>query len=133
MKFPRLYNALNAYCRYLQSELKGSVQVRTGALRNSIKVRCEVNDQLWSMSINLNNYWKWLREPIPMDEIYDAAGIPRPVYPTKYPRSSGLGTRYKLDLNFWQGYLDDAYKQDIMMFVYEGLKKSGLEFGDSSV
>lgn len=112
MYYPNLRLALDQYCQYLVSTFKQSVQVDTGALRDSVKVSCVVNDQEYDMTISLKKYWRWIPQPFPWDDAFKAAGILHPHEYTTYSQESGY-TRYQFNPAMWKQRLNAAFQKDI--------------------
>lgn len=110
MTYPNLTAALNAYAAYLQSTFKEHVQVRTGALRDSIKVWCTVNGQEYQLHIDLNHYWKYLPDPFPINSAFSL------LEQTTIPNTS---RRYPLDIDYWQKQLNGAFELDVQLFIEE--------------
>lgn len=108
MNYPNLTQALNQYCSYIQSVFKSNVQYRTGALRDSIKVWCDINGQSFQLHISLLDYWKYLPNPFPLKEVLSMV---EPL--TLVPSSS----RYPLDFSSWQQRLNQAYESDVLLFL----------------
>lgn len=125
MQYPTLRKRLDEYCSWLQSNYKGNVQVRTGALRNSIKVWCTVDGREYGLHIQLNNYWKWIPEAFPWNDVLEINGIPR--VNIGYRRIFGPDEkpyqRYTFlnELPDWQKLLNEAFEEDIINFL--GLQK----------
>lgn len=105
---------LDAYCRHIQTELKTNVQVRTGALMRSITVRAVIDGEQYSLAVDLNHYWRYLPEPIPMKAIFETAGQKDPDVWTRYYQGDGFRRYGGLTLGYWKKALDDAYEKDIL-------------------
>lgn len=115
MYYPNLRLALDRYCASLLSTFKSSVQVKTGALRDSIKVSCTVNDTEYSLTVSLNDYWKYLPQPFPWDDAFQVIGVPRSFH-TSFPQSTGY-QRYQFNPEQWKVILSDALEKDIRQFL----------------
>lgn len=114
MYYNNLRRELDSYCSFLQSTFKSNVQISSGSLRDSIRVSCLVNDREYSLSVNLNNYWRFLLNPIPVDSSFAILGID--VHePTRFPQDSGV--RYPINFSDWQVRLNSAFESDILSFL----------------
>lgn len=78
MEYPNLKAALDQSASTLQELLKTLVPKRSGSLSNSIVLKGSVDGTNITLSIDLNNYWKYIcsgsrknKEPVPVDEILD--------------------------------------------------------------
>lgn len=111
---------LDMYTEYVQKQLKAGVQVRTGALKRSIEVRCSVDNKKYSMRISLNYYWQWLRDPVPIHRMFKSVYLPDPNHYTRYNEMEH-SERYPMDWAFWQEKFDNAYKEDVLHKIHEQL------------
>lgn len=116
MFYPNLKRALDEYCSALQSSFKSGIQVRTGALRDSIRVQCVIDDTSYSLEVSLLDYWKYLVDPLPLSEVYDKAGLQPPVLNTRYPQSN---SRYNFPFDQWSLRLNEAFELDIRAVLNE--------------
>lgn len=111
MEYTHLSQAMSDYCRYVQLILKSGVNIRTGALQKSIKVSCTVNGAYYQLILSANNYWRYLRNPFPIDSIFTTASLSAPSVHTSFPQDSG--SRYKFNFPYWQAKLNQAFELDI--------------------
>lgn len=118
MKYPSLRRALDSYCRALNSSFKRDVNVRTGALRDSIRVTCTIDGLHYEMHVSLRYYWKFLHPALPLDLVYQSVGLNPP---PSLPRADFDHShhRYSFDFSVWQSRLNDAYEADVRAFLSE--------------
>lgn len=119
---------LDEYTEYVQKQLKAGVQVRTGALRKSIEVRCSVDNKQYSMRIALNYYWQWLLDPVPIKKMFTSVYLPDPNHYTRYGEME-RSVRYPIDFKIWQEKFNAAYKEDILHKIHEQLMGGNIKVG----
>lgn len=78
MEYSNLKAALDKSATTLQELLKRLVPKRTGSLSNSIVLKGSVDGTNITLSIDLNNYWKYIcsgsrknKEPVPVNELLE--------------------------------------------------------------
>lgn len=123
-----LRQELDNYAAYLQYSYKSRVQVKTGALRKSIKVWCVWNDSTYSLCLDMLDYWKWIPEAFNVKKAAEVAGTAQGstnVFvdmeygsaPTLHKGYYDTGRRYPINWDTWQQRLNDAFLKDIQAAI----------------
>lgn len=114
MQYPNLTQALNDYCSALQSSLKSDIQVRTGALRDSITVSCVIDSIHYQLVISLNNYWRYLLPAAPLNLAFNILGLQPSLPSADFDISR---SRFKFDFSAWESRLNAAFESDLRAFL----------------
>lgn len=110
MTYPNLSAVLNEYAAYIQTTFKSHVQVKTGSLRDSIKVWCTIDGKEYQLHVMLNHYWKYLPDPFPLKSAFSL--LEEAVIPFQ-------SQRYPFDQAYWQTRLNNAFESDIKLYLDE--------------
>lgn len=117
MLYNHLRIALDEYAAFLTYAYSSSVQVKSGALKSSIRVTAVVNDYSYSLTLSVLDYWKFIPQVFPWNRAEIAAGLPPSPISLSRRAYWDNGIRYNVDFSHWQAYLNSAFELDVQDFL----------------